>query len=148
MKAFMFGKKTLSRGDLVFQFPRFERMESWVKQIERASHRYWVWTYVDRLLAKAKQYGPPETAKAGLFSDMDKHILGTIPAFVGVPDVRFTYDTLQARIRVNLQTLGGFPVDCIWDPQTPAPPRGEILQVRIQETVSAGTKRSIICELA
>ena len=148
IKSSMFNQKIMPQRELALQFPRFERMEAWVKQIERASQRFWIWTYVDRLLAKTRLYGMPHEAPRNTFTETETHLLGPIPAFVGVPDVRLTFDTLQAKIRVNLLTLGGYPVDCTWDPRKPSPPRGEILQVKIKETIGAGTKRAIICEVA
>lgn len=148
IKASMLNKKMLTQSELALQFPRFERMEAWVKQIERSSHRFWIWTFVDRLLKKKQHYGEPDAQNDQFYTPTEKTLLGCIPAFVGVPDVRLTYDTLQAKIRVNLQHLGGYPVDCLWSPHVPPPPRGTILQVKILKSISAGTKRAILCAVA
>lgn len=145
LKTSKLDRSILNHTELALQFPRFERMEAWVKQIERSSHRFWIWTYIDRLLKKKKSNDEAGITSDETYTSVEKHLLGPMPAFVGVPDVRLTYDTLQAKIRVNLLSLGGFPVDCTWDPQLPPPPRGQILQVKINDTISAGIKRAINC---
>ncbi|WFC99410.1 exoribonuclease II [Malassezia yamatoensis] len=148
LKASLLGKKSLKSEELVFQFPRFERMESWVKQIERSSQRFWLWTYVDRVLSHFKEAGNEPERLENEFGSLAKQLVKPMKAFVGVPDVRLSYDTLQAKIRVNLLCLGGYPADCIWDSSQPAPARGTIMDIIIKETVSAGSKRTIICTLA
>ncbi|WFD43502.1 exoribonuclease II [Malassezia psittaci] len=148
LKASLLGKKSLRPEELVFQFPRFERMESWVKQIERSSQRFWLWTYVDRVLTRFREAGDEPGRLQNEFGSLAKELVKPMKAFVGVPDVRLSYDTLQAKIRVNLMCLGGYPADCIWEPSRPAPPRGTILDIVIKETISAGSKRTIVCDTA
>lgn len=142
----MHGKPLFNEKQVTAQFSRFERMEAWVKQIERASHRFWIWTYLDQLLKKMEHSGTNRNNLGDDFTPNEKTLLGPNQAFVGIPDVRLSYDTLQGKIRVNLLHLGGYPADCLWDPKVPPPKRGETLKVTIEQTISAGSKRTIICK--
>lgn len=137
----------ISTAGLSQMLPQFERMETWVKQLERSSHRYWVWTVVDRTLKKKDMYEKQSVPKNQReWSTLEQCLLEPQPAFIGVSDVRFNSDTLDSKIRVNLLKLGGQPVDCLWS-HNKTPTRGEIIWVKIIQTIGAGAKRTIICEI-
>lgn len=127
---------------------RFDQMDIWAKQIERASQRFWMWTYVDRLLKKKKQYDDERrTDYEKYFTQEERELLKPIPAFQSIMDVRYNSELLESNIRVSLLHFGGLPADCRWPNGKPPPKRDEIKKVKIQKTVSASTKRTIICSI-
>lgn len=123
-----------------------DRMETWVRQLERSSVRYWIWTFVDSFLKKKAHLESDESLVEDVFNDSEKILLNPLNALQGIMDVRFNADTLESRIRISLPQLGGVPVDCTWPTGEEPPKRSTIKYVRIIKTLSAGAKRTILCE--
>lgn len=124
---------------------RYDRLNSWSRQVEKATKRYWVWTAIDQLQKKKDQYDSEgRTNYEHYFTQTEKTLLGPLQAQQNIMEVRFNADNLESRVRVNLPILGGHPADCIW-------PLGksissEIETVKIIKTINAGTKHTILCE--
>ncbi|WFD28075.1 exoribonuclease II, partial [Malassezia nana] len=123
-----------------------DRMETWVRQLERSSERFWIWTFVDAFLRKrSRQQDSGKTLSTEMCTPSERLLLGPLNALQGIMDVRFNADTLESRIRVSLPQLGGIPVDCTWPTGEPPPARSSIKSVQIIKTISAGAKRTILC---
>lgn len=71
-----------------------------------------------------------------------------IPAFQSIMDVRYNSELLESNIRVSLLHFGGLPADCRWPNGKSPPKRDEIKKVKILKTISASTRRTIICSIA
>ena len=128
---------------------RFDQMDIWIKQMERASQRFWMWTYVDRLLKKKKQYDTEcRIDYEEYFTKEERELLSPIPAFQSIMDVRYNSELLESNIRVSLLHFGGLPADCRWPNGKSPPKRDEIKKVKILKTISASTRRTIICSIA
>ena len=125
---------------------QFDQMDNWVKQIERASSRYWLWVYINRTLSKKQNYDfEGRSDYTTFFTPEEQALLEPIPAIQNIMDVRFNSETLQSTVRISLPQLGGLPVDCEW-PNGKTPPRkDEIKRVKINRAESAGLKRTIVC---
>lgn len=147
IKAVLSGKKPPLNTNLLSQsLIQCDRMETWVRQLERSSFRFWIWTFVDTFLKKkASLLESKKTLTPGLFSPSERKLLGPLDSLQGIMDVRFNADTLESRIRISLPQLGGVPVDCTWPTGKAPPERSTIKKVEIVKTISAGTKRTILC---
>lgn len=147
LKAVLDGQKPPFDSDAMgHMLNRFDQMDNWVRQLERASVRFWIWTYVDQLLKKRNRLeAEGQDDYAQFFTKSERELLNPIPAFQGIMDVRFNSETLESNIRVSLLHFGGLPVDCTWPTGAPPPKRDQIKNVKIQKTMSAGIKRTIVC---
>lgn len=148
IKAVLSGKSPLLDAHLLSQrLIQCDRMETWVRQLERSSVRFWIWTFVDSFFKKkANLLEKKEAITPDLFSPSERILLAPLEALQGIMDVRFNADTLESRIRVSLPQLGGIPVDCTWPTGKPPPERSTIKSVEIIKTISAGAKRTILCQ--
>ena len=138
------GKIPFRISKLTKTLPRFDRMESWAKQIEKSTVKYWTWVRVAQLLHK-KDVLESEGKDLSIYLNVqDQMLLHHLPAVVGASDLRMDHDSLQTKIRCNVLPLGGASVDVIWPPHKIVPPRGTPLKVKIDSAIAANTKRTLL----
>lgn len=139
--------------------PRFERMDVWVKSMQRAATNFWALTHLSRVLASARASGayPPSglgTSAAGPSSSTSMiestspssdslNMLGPHSAYLSLPDLRISPTTQQGRVKVHVLGLG-LGADCEWGAREPVPPLGTMMEVRVEDVVLAGQRSALI----